>query len=69
VLATVFTGAGGYQSPSAFVAGLTPALWVGVAVLAFGALVALAVPFAPRVRQERPARRQRPDAGLAGDAA
>ena len=36
VLATVFTGAGAYTSPQAFVDGLVPALWVGVAVLAFG---------------------------------
>jgi EmrB/QacA subfamily drug resistance transporter len=51
VLATVFTGAGGYGSPQAFVAGLTPALWVGVAVLALGGLVAAAVPFGERSEQ------------------
>jgi EmrB/QacA subfamily drug resistance transporter len=45
VLATVFSGAGAYTSPQAFVDGLVPALWVGVGVLAFGALVALAFPF------------------------
>ncbi len=45
VLATVFTGAGGYGSPHAFVDGLLPAMWVGVAVLAAGALVAFALPF------------------------
>jgi EmrB/QacA subfamily drug resistance transporter len=45
VLATVFTGAGGYTSPHAFVDGLLPAIWVGVAVLAAGALVAFALPF------------------------
>ena len=33
VLASVFTGAGGYASPQAFVDGLLPAMWVGVAVL------------------------------------
>jgi EmrB/QacA subfamily drug resistance transporter len=48
VLATVFTSAGGYTSPQAFVNGMTPALWVGVAVLAAGALLALAVPFSTR---------------------
>jgi EmrB/QacA subfamily drug resistance transporter len=48
VLATVFTGSGGYESAQAFMAGLTPALWVGVSVLATGALVVIAVPFAPR---------------------
>jgi EmrB/QacA subfamily drug resistance transporter len=45
VLATVFSGAGAYTSPQAFVDGLVPALWVGVGVLTFGALVALAFPF------------------------
>ena len=48
VLATVFTGAGGYGSPQAFVDGLIPAIWVGVAVLGFGALVVLALPFSTR---------------------
>ena len=45
VLASVFTGAGGYTSPQAFVNGLIPALWVGVAVLAAGAFVVLVLPF------------------------
>jgi EmrB/QacA subfamily drug resistance transporter len=45
VLATVFTGSGGYTSPQAFVDGLIPAIWVGVAVLGVGALVVLALPF------------------------
>jgi EmrB/QacA subfamily drug resistance transporter len=45
VLASVFTGAGGYISPQAFVDGLIPALWVGVAVLAAGALTVLLLPF------------------------
>jgi len=44
VLATVFTRAGGYGSPAAFVDGLVPAVWVGAAVLALGALVALLAP-------------------------
>jgi EmrB/QacA subfamily drug resistance transporter len=44
VLATVFTGAGGFESPAAYVDGLVPAVWVGSAVLAVGALVALLVP-------------------------
>jgi len=45
VLASVFTGAGGYASPQSFVNGLIPAMWVGVAVLAAGALVVLLFPF------------------------
>jgi nitrate/nitrite transporter NarK len=44
VLATVFTGAGGYGSPEAYVDGLVPAVWVGAGVLGAGALVALLVP-------------------------
>ncbi len=48
VLATVFTGHGGYGSPQAFVSGLVPAMWVGVAVLAAGALLAAALPFSTR---------------------
>ena len=45
VLASVFTGSGGYSSPQAFVDGLIPAIWVGVAVLGAGALVVLLLPF------------------------
>jgi EmrB/QacA subfamily drug resistance transporter len=48
VLATVFTSHGGYTSPQAFVSGLTPAMWVGVAVLAAGALSAALLPFSTR---------------------
>jgi EmrB/QacA subfamily drug resistance transporter len=44
VLATVFTSSGGFASPQAYVDGLMPAVWVGAAVLAVGALVALLVP-------------------------
>ncbi len=48
VLATVFTGTGSYASPQAFVDGLVPAVWVGAAVLAGGALTALLLPFSTR---------------------
>jgi EmrB/QacA subfamily drug resistance transporter len=44
VLASVFSGSGSYASPSAFVAGLTPAVIVAAIVLAVGAIVALAIP-------------------------
>jgi EmrB/QacA subfamily drug resistance transporter len=44
VLASVFTSSGGFVSPQAYVDGLIPAVWVGSAVLAVGALVALLVP-------------------------
>jgi EmrB/QacA subfamily drug resistance transporter len=44
VLSTVFTGAGDFGTPQAYVDGLIPAVWVGALVLAIGALVALLVP-------------------------
>jgi Major Facilitator Superfamily len=44
VLASVFTASGGYGTPALFVAGLRPAVVVGAAVLAAGALAALVVP-------------------------
>ena len=44
VLSTVFTTAGDFGSPQAYVHGLVPAVCVGAAVLAGGALVALLVP-------------------------
>jgi cytochrome c biogenesis factor len=44
VLATVFTSHGSYGAPQAYVDGLVPAVWVGAAVLAVGAMVALLVP-------------------------
>ncbi|HEY7597111.1 MAG TPA: DHA2 family efflux MFS transporter permease subunit [Actinophytocola sp.] len=43
-LASVFTAYGDYSSPAAFVAGLTPALFVGALVVATGAVLALALP-------------------------
>jgi MFS family permease len=61
VLASIFTGAGGYGSPQAFVNGLVPALWVGVAVLAAGAFVVLVLPFRTREVAEE-------DAAVAADA-
>ena len=47
VLATVFAGAGNYANAHAFVSGLVPALWVGVAVLAAAALLLAAVRWPP----------------------
>ena len=45
VLASVFAANdGSYASPGAFVTGLTPAVWVGAAVLLVGALAALLIP-------------------------
>jgi EmrB/QacA subfamily drug resistance transporter len=48
VLATVFTSHGSYASPQAYVNGLVPAMWVGVAVLGAGALIAAVLPFSTR---------------------
>ena len=44
VLATIFAHSGSYASPQAFTDGVIPAAWVGTAVLAAGALIALAIP-------------------------
>ena len=44
VLASVFSGAGSYATPSTFVSGLIPAVAVAAAVLGVGAIIALAVP-------------------------
>ncbi|MDA0180802.1 DHA2 family efflux MFS transporter permease subunit [Solirubrobacter phytolaccae] len=52
VLASVFAASGSYASPQAFVDGMTSAAWVGAAVLAVGALLALLVPGKRRVTQE-----------------
>jgi EmrB/QacA subfamily drug resistance transporter len=55
VLATVFSGHGGYLSPQDYVDGLVPAVWVGAAVLFAGALVALLVPgVRPQATGQRP---------------
>src|SRR5215211_3249710 len=44
VLASVFTANGGYESPQAYVDGMTAALPIGAAVLAAGAVLALFIP-------------------------
>jgi EmrB/QacA subfamily drug resistance transporter len=44
VLAAIFARTGGYESPAVFNDGLVAATWVGAAVVAAGALIALAVP-------------------------
>ncbi|GAB1516547.1 DHA2 family efflux MFS transporter permease subunit [Actinophytocola sp. KF-1] len=49
VLASVFAAHGGYGSPTDFVAGARPAVWVGVALVAAGGLVALLLPKRTRV--------------------
>jgi EmrB/QacA subfamily drug resistance transporter len=44
VLASVFSAHGSYASPQAFSDGMVSAVWVGAAVLAAGALIALLIP-------------------------
>jgi EmrB/QacA subfamily drug resistance transporter len=55
VLATVFSSTGSYTSPEAFTDGMTSAIWVGAAVLAAGAVLALLVPGRGRAAQPVPA--------------
>ena len=44
VLASVFSSYGSYATPQAYVDGLVPAVWIGAAIVAVGAVVALAIP-------------------------
>lgn len=44
VLASVFASHGSYLSPASYVDGLVPAVWVGAAIVAVGALSALRLP-------------------------
>jgi EmrB/QacA subfamily drug resistance transporter len=49
VLASVFASSGSYETPSRYIDGLVPAVWVGAAVVAVGAVVALFLPGRRRV--------------------
>ena len=51
VLASVFASLGGYQSGNAFVDGMNPAILVGAAVVAVGAVAAFAIPKRRAARQ------------------
>ena len=51
VMASIFTAYGGYETPETFSDGLAAAGWVGAAVVAVGALAALAI---PRHRRREP---------------
>jgi hypothetical protein len=44
VLSAVFASQGDYETPTAFVAGFTPALTIGAATVALGAAAALLIP-------------------------
>ena len=52
VLASVFAHYGGYESGTAFVNGMTPAVWVGAVVVAVGSIAAFAIKRRPRRRAE-----------------
>jgi EmrB/QacA subfamily drug resistance transporter len=66
VLASVFSSHGSYASPEAFTTGMTAAIWVGAAVLAGGALLALLVPGRQRSREPSAAPSEAADAEAAG---
>jgi EmrB/QacA subfamily drug resistance transporter len=51
VVVAVFAGAGGFESPAAFVAGFGPAMGVGAGLAAVGALATLTLPAHEPVRQ------------------
>lgn len=55
VLSTVFASHGSAASPSEFVDGMHPAVWVGVAVVLAGAVCALGIPREPRPTDTPPA--------------
>jgi MFS family permease len=44
VLAAIFAQKGGYATDQTFVDGMTPAVWVGAAMVGIGALIAFAIP-------------------------
>jgi EmrB/QacA subfamily drug resistance transporter len=69
VLAAVFSHLGGYGSPQQFVDGLQPAVLVGSAVLALGAVAALFVPGIASQRARTITRVSAGDRGEAGAAA
>src|SRR5262249_46362260 len=52
VLASIWSHYGRYPSRAALGAGVTPALWVGAAVVLLGALTAFAIPGRSRVQEE-----------------
>jgi hypothetical protein len=55
VLAAVFTVNGGYHSGQQFVDGMNPAVMIGAALVAVGAIAAFAIKGAPRTERIRTA--------------
>jgi EmrB/QacA subfamily drug resistance transporter len=64
VLASLFSHYGGYETSQTFNDGLVPAVWVGAAVVAGGALLALLIP-----PKKRPAEEARPELVAQAEAA
>ena len=60
-LGAVFSAHGGYSSSAAYISGLVPAVWVGVAVLGVGAVVALMLPRRVAARSAGQVRRRHGD--------
>src|SRR6476620_11319343 len=54
VMAAVFSHYGGYQTPDSFVQGVTPALYLGAAIVAIGAAAALFIPRRRKTSAEAP---------------
>jgi predicted MFS family arabinose efflux permease len=52
VLASVFSSYGGYASGQTFVDGLTPAIWIGAAIVLLGAVAAVIIPRRRRAEAE-----------------
>ena len=44
MLASVWSHYGSYQSGASFVDGMTPAIWIGAAIVLLGAVAAFAIP-------------------------
>ncbi len=63
VLASIFSSHGGYATPQSFVNGLQPAIYVGAAVVALGAIAALMIPKRRR-EQEAPVESRVPESVL-----
>ena len=51
VLASIWSQYGGYESGTAFVNGMTPAIWVGAAIVGLGAVAAFAIPRRARAQE------------------
>ena len=54
VLAAIFARVGGYGTPESFADGMVPAVWVGAALVAVGAVAALTIPARRRVPHVTP---------------